>query len=204
MGSASEVEYLILLSFYLKYLLKAEYQKLDKKTIAREKAFKTQRAVIPKCARAIRDVQKNNLKKAKKDLKEVEKIIKKVEKELKDYPELINPMLGSCYQEYAELCIFLGYVEKGKLVKVNVPPEYYLTGLGDAIGELKRIGMELLAEGNVKGAVKLHSDLEEIYNEFSQFIYPNAIAPGLKHKQDVARKVLNDFYTHILLVKMKK
>jgi len=177
---------------------------LDKKTKAREKAFKIQRAIIPKCAKAIRDVQKNNIKKAKKDLKEIEKTIKKVEKELKDYPELISPMLGSCYQEYAELCIFLGYVENGKLVKVNVPPEYYLTGLGDAIGELKRIGMELLAEGNVKGATKLHSDLEEIYGEFSNFIYPNAIVPGLKHKQDVARKILNDFYNHILLVKMKK
>ena len=33
MGSASEVEYLLLLSFDLKYLLKAEYQKLDEKTI---------------------------------------------------------------------------------------------------------------------------------------------------------------------------
>ena len=33
MGSASEVEYLLLLSFDLKYLLKAEYQKLNEKTI---------------------------------------------------------------------------------------------------------------------------------------------------------------------------
>jgi len=33
MGSASEVEYLLLLSFDLKYLLKAEYQELNEKTI---------------------------------------------------------------------------------------------------------------------------------------------------------------------------
>lgn len=185
-------------------MIKDIQKKLDKKTKARENAFKIQREIIPKCARAIRDVQKKNYKKAKKDMKEIEKIIKKVEKELKSYPELINPMLGSCYQEYAELYIFLNYVENGKLPKVNVPPEYYLTGLGDAIGELKRIGMELLAEGNVKGAEKLYNDLEILYGEFSMLIYPNSIAPGLKHKQDVARKVLNDFYSHVLLMKMKK
>lgn len=185
-------------------MIKDIQKKLDKKTKVRDNALKIQRIVIPKCAQAIREVQKKNYKKARKELKEVEKIIKKTEKELKNYPGLINPMLGTCYQEYVELYILLNYVENGKLPKIEVPPEYYLTGFGDALGELKRIGMELLADGNIKGAEKLYNDLEVLYSEFSQFVYPNSIVPGLKHKQDISRKVLNDFYAHILLMKMKK
>ena len=82
--------------------------------------------------------------------------------------------------------------------------KFYLLGLGDAIGELKRIGMELLSEHKLKQAEKLADDLENLYFEFSQSVYPNSIIPRLKHKQDVARQVLNVLHEEILRYKAIK
>ena len=101
-------------------------------------------------------------------------------------------MLGSAYQEYAELMTYLSVVRTGKLPRVAVPAEYYLTGLGDAIGELKRYALELLAKGKRKEAEELYESLEDLYAEYASLAYPGSIVPGLKRKQDVARKVLND------------
>ena len=88
--------------------------------------------------------------------------------------------------------------------KVDVPPKFYLLGLGDAIGELKRVGMELLSAHKTKEAQALKEELEDLYYEFSKKTYPNAIVPGLKPKQDAMRRVLNDYNDSIHRHKMTR
>ena len=179
-------------------------KQLDKKTETRETALKKQRKIVPLCAQAIRNVQKGEYKKAEKSVKEIEKAIKGIEKILKNYPDLINPVLGTPYQEYAELMILTSYLETKKLPKLNIPPQYYLTGFGDAIGELKRVTMDLLAEGKLKKAEKLAEELEGLNYLFSKQVYPNSIVPGLKQKQDAARRILNSLHEQIVNYKIKK
>jgi len=173
-------------------------KELDEQEKIRSEAIKAGREIIPLCARAIRSVQKGDYKPAEKAVSEIEGKIKKIEVILADYPVVKDATLGAIYQEYAELCIVLAYLEKKKLVEVNVPPEYYLLGLGDAIGELKRVGMELLAAGKKKEAKTLYEALEDIYADYAGLTYPNSIVPGLKRKQDVARGVLNNFHDQLV------
>ncbi len=185
-------------------MLKKIKKELDERMKVREEALKMQRNVVPLCAQAIRSLLAGKKKQAKNKLKEAEKIIKKAEKLLKKHPDLVKTVLGNAYQEYAEAMILASYLEMKKLPEVKVPAEYYLTGLGDAIGELKRFGMQLLARGKVEEAGELLKSMEDLYYEFSQFVYPGSIAPGLKKKQDVARAVLNSFqdaYTNAVIKK---
>ena len=179
-------------------------KKLDKKTETREKALKKQRKIVPLCAQAIRDVQKGREKQAEKAVKEIEKSIKEIEKIVKDYPDLKNSVLGTPYQEYAELMILTSWLKAKKLPSLSIPPQYYLTGLGDAIGELKRVAMDLLGRGKLKEAEQLYNELEELNYEFSKQVYPNSIVPGLKQKQDAARRIINSLYEQIINYKIKK
>lgn len=177
----------------MKKLMKVK-KELDNIVNAKERAIKLRRKIIPLCAQAIRDIQKKKYGMAQRKLDSIKKQIKQCEKILKSYPGIVNSMLGICYQEYAELSIFLSYMKNKKLPSLNIPAKYYLLGLGDAFGELKRVGMELLSEQKIDKAEKLLEDLEDLYFEFSQYVYPNSVVPGLKRKQDVARRVLNNLH----------
>ncbi len=189
---------------FLKTKIGKILKQLDKKVEVREKALKKQRKIVPLCAQAIRDVQKNKVKKAEKSVKEIEKIIKEIEKDLEEYPDLKNSVLGTPYQEYAELMILITYLKNKRLPELNIPPQYYLTGLGDAIGELKRTAMDYLGQGDLKKAEGLYKELEELNYLFSKQVYPNSIVPGLKQKQDAARRILNNLYEQIVNYKIKK
>ncbi len=185
-------------------MLTKVHRELEKMLDARERAFKIQRGIVPLCAQAIRDIQKEKYGQAEKSLKRIKKLIKRVELLLKDYPDMLYAVLGIGYQEYAELSIFLSYVKKRKLPKIDVPPRFYLLGLGDAIGELKREGMRLLSCHKLKEAEKLKEELEDLYYEFSKKTYPNSLVPGLKPKQDAMRRVLNDYNDSIHSHKMTR
>ena len=178
-------------------------EELGKMAEARDNAIKLQREIVPWCAQAIRDIQKKKFDEADEKIEKIEKRIKETEKVLGKYPEIVNSVLGTAYQEYAELRIFLSYLKSKKLPVISVPAKYYLLGLGDAIGELKREGMEMLAEGEFEKAQELYEELEDLYYEFSQYVYPNAVVPGLKQKQDVARAVLNRFREQIIERKLR-
>ena len=185
-------------------MLKKVKKELDAMYLAREKALKVQREIVPLCSSAIKDLHHNRRAPAMKKLQKIKSKIKKVEGILKKYPEIVNSVLGAAYQEFAELSIFLTYTSTGKLPELKIPAKFYVLGLGDAIGELKRRGMELLAEHRIKQALALEKKLEGLYFEFADFNYPNVVVPGLKHKQDIARKVLNDFHNQILAYKLTR
>jgi len=179
-------------------MLSQVHHELERMLNARERAYHIQREIVPLCAQSIRDIQKDKYKLAEKNLKRIKKKIKAVEKLLKNYPDLLYNILGSGYQEYAELSIFLSYVKRRKLPRMDIPAKFYLLGLGDAIGELKRVGMELLSKHRIKEAEKLKEELEDLFYELSRKTYPNSVVPGLKPKQDAMRRVLNDFNNAIL------
>jgi len=183
-------------------MLQKTKKELEKKFAAREKALKLQREALPLCSAAIRNVHKNKLTAAKQKIAKIRGLIKKMEHVLKKHPDLIGSTIGIIYQEYAELRIYLSFLQTGTLPKLNVPEKYFVTGLADAIGELKRYVLELLSEGKLKDAVKMEEKLEDLYYQLSSLNYPNSIVPGLKRKQDVARNVLNELHKQIISYKL--
>lgn len=177
-------------------------EELEKSYLEREEVLKKRRDILPICQEGVKHIHQNEFGKAEEKRKEAQTLLKKCEAQLKEHPVLRDKVLGTSYQEYAELCIVKEYLEKRKLPKLEIPPKYYLTGLGDAIGELKRYAMDKLGEGNIKEAEKIEKELEELYTKFKRFSYPNSIVPNLKRKQDIARKILNDLHDNIISAKI--
>lgn len=178
-------------------MMKQIKKELDGLYVAREKGLRLQREIIAICRGAIRDVQNGKTKQASVKSKQIHKKVMECRKVCVQFPGLADDLLGPAYQEYAELNLFLALSKNKKLPKLDMPAKYYVLGLGDAIGELKRAGIELLAQGKLKEAERIYAELDDLSAEYSQLVYPNSLIPGLKHKQDVASKVLADFHSVI-------
>lgn len=168
----------------------------------REKVLKKRRDILPLCQEGVKAIHQGDFQEAERKREKAFELIGKCEEILEDYPVLLDKALGKSYQEYAELCIVKSYLEDGELPEIDVPDRYYLTGLGDAIGELKRYAMDKLGEGDVEEAEGVEKELEDLYTKFNGFSYPNSMVNNLKRKQDVARKVINDLHENIVSAKI--
>ncbi len=84
----------------------------------------------------------------------------------------------------------------------DIPP--YVLGLGDVVGELRRIVLDMLRLGRASDAEALFKRMEEIYESLSLLIIPNALAPGLRPKVDVARKLVESTRSDLFLYQVKR
>lgn len=94
------------------------------------------------------------------------------------------------YQEYSEAMLFLGVKKKGRLPgykEVGVSIEPYLLGLMDLVGELRREVTEALNSGDLHRAESHFELIKRIYDYTRPVRVSDAILPGFRRKQDVAR-----------------
>ncbi|HEV8050786.1 MAG TPA: translin family protein [Thermoplasmata archaeon] len=73
--------------------------------------------------------------------------------------------------------------------ELDVAPEPYLLGLGDVVGEVRRLALAELTNGNVDGAADRLALMESLYHTLLGFETARAIV-SLKPKQDTARALL--------------
>ncbi|MGI0130290.1 MAG: hypothetical protein ACREEC_09110 [Thermoplasmata archaeon] len=95
-------------------------------------------------------------------------------------------------QESAE-AILLDCVVRGATFpspkSLGLGPEEYLGGLGDLVGEMRRLTLSALSEGNVPLAREHLREMESVFRALLRFEGPRAII-ALKPKQDAARSIL--------------
>lgn len=72
---------------------------------------------------------------------------------------------------------------------LGVPPEAYLGGLADLVGEMRRLALEALARGELPEARRLLERMDGIHRTLARFESPRAIV-ALKPKQDQARALV--------------
>jgi translin len=77
----------------------------------------------------------------------------------------------------------------GILEDIGVPPEAYVLGLGDVMGELRRLVLTELKNGNIDGAEKYLQSMETSFEVLMGFNYPDSMLP-VRRKQDVARGLI--------------
>ena len=73
--------------------------------------------------------------------------------------------------------------------ELGITNEAYLLGIGDVIGEVRRMCVDSLRHGEMEKASKYLSTIEELYEFLMRFHYPAGMV-AIKRKQDVARGVL--------------
>ena len=71
-----------------------------------------------------------------------------------------------------------------------MPPVDYVLGLGDVVGEFRRLALDALREGDVKKGEECLQTMDEIYIELMALDEAYMLVPGLRRKSDVARRII--------------
>ncbi|MDR1993358.1 MAG: hypothetical protein LBQ98_07705 [Nitrososphaerota archaeon] len=127
-------------------------------------------------------------------LSNAKKIITQLQDQAVACPELIyGGMFSATLQEYAEANIFLTLVKDERIVtpsELGVPCVDYVLGLADVIGEYRRLALDYLREGAVEqGAVCLEV-MDKIFIQLLALDEAYVLVPGLRHKSDIARRII--------------
>ena len=127
------------------------------------------------------------LQKIQEDIKKINRILTK-EPKFSDHGAVIT-----AHREFAEATIFKEIKDEKKVPDPdNLAVLYpaYAQAMAEAVGELRRHFLNLLRKDETEKAQKIHDKMEKIFDLLEQFDYPDSILPGMKHRKDMVRKVL--------------
>ena len=169
---------------------------LEERDRVRESAIKKTRDIIRHSSRSISSLLKGESREALAYLKQAESLVKELVAQLSPYPELYySGMVNNALSEYAEARLFMDLTVSGRIPSyrdLGIPPVPYLQGLADLVGEIRRLILELVRKRDFQSAWGYAAVMEQIYLYLSRLDYPDALVPGLRHKVDVARRLVDD------------
>ncbi|OYT43716.1 hypothetical protein B6U90_06705 [Thermoplasmatales archaeon ex4484_6] len=168
-----------------RYLISA----LDVEEDERDRSYALSRELVKRCRGLISDLVHGN---------------RINEKELLDkVSELISIPPGSRSASYgfrddalteAAEALVLGRVLEGSDLplpdETGIPPGAFAMGICDAIGELRRVCLNSLLEGDEPRALEIYRRMEELFSIIDGLTYPSGMVP-LKRKQDAARAAID-------------
>jgi len=176
----------------LKSSLREVESSLLKQLERRETLLKESRDVISSCSRAIIDVHGGKMAEALRELHSarntLESLRKSGEGQLSRY--LVSPET-----EFVEASTVVA-LTKGRPVPprgvLGASPEAYLLGLLDTVGELKRLVLSSIMNGDVPAAKRHFRSMELLYSSCSPLAVYDHVASGARRKIDVARMLVED------------
>ncbi len=160
---------------------------------AREKLQTLTRNATRLCGWAIIQVHRGKLDQATKTLTEAKRSLDEIKTLLSAHAEL--PHFGQvlvAFQEFAEAKLLLQFKKTGKIAslrEVGTNNTAYLLGMLDFIGEMRRMTLDSLREGNAEGAKNLLSTMERVYEDLMS-LDRTSILPNFRRKLDAARRIL--------------
>ncbi len=182
--------------------------RLDMLEEARDRALKISRDIIRLSGKTISYLTSNKREEAERFYKEMLSIKNEYDKILEDNPQLrYTGFTNNTLSEYAEAVIYYKIVNKRRIPspsEINVDDVPYILGLADTIGELRRYVMEKIRKKDFKEAWEIFALMEEIYVNLKDLDYPEAMVPGLRHKVDVARRLVEDTKTLLLDIESRE
>ncbi len=186
-------------------VIKAIDSYLSERDKVREEAIRLSRDVVRSSGWAVTAVHKGNMEEARAHLSEAEEKTRRLLEITRPYPELYySGMVYNAVSEYVEARIFIDIITGRGLPgpdELGVQPVPYLQGLGDVVGELKRLALEMVRRDRFDVAWRLLEAMEQIYLQLRGLDYPDALAPGVRRKADTARRLVDD--TKALLVDLE-
>ncbi len=164
-------------------------KRLDEIDDAREELLKLSREMRRKATLAISSIHMRDVRRARELLREAREILRRINAYREC--EIYYPITRDSMQELVEGEILLKIVSENRLeiphFDVEVHPSSILTGIADAVGELRRYILDLLRKSEIEEAERLIKTMEKIYFSLISFNYPDKIVPGLKSKMDMIR-----------------
>jgi translin len=178
----------------LKVLLEKVKHDLIEKEKVWEDAHEQMRKITGLSKQSILLIHQERTEEAKAQLKTAGDLIEKLKETSRDYPAIIyGGMFSASLQEFSEAHIFMTLMEESRFLTpgdIHVPPVDFVLGLADVIGEYRRTTLDSLRKGDVKKSEKCLQIMDEIYVELEALDEAYMLVPGLRRKNDVARKIL--------------
>ena len=199
-----------LIKMMLKEQLELAIREMEELNEIREEAIRSSRRWISIARNSIlysRELR--NLKNVERRLLESLRDAREFMEELRSKPgfsELIVSVIRDAVQELVEgivLCKILMGEEVPNHIELGVGAREYLLGVSDVVGELRRIALHYLKEGNVRDAEELIEIMEEIYEEINSVIFPDSLIP-LRKKADEARIMIEKTISEVIFVKASR
>lgn len=164
---------------------------LDEKDRVREASLRAARSITRLASTAIRGMHR--AEDVEKDLKALRGEVAALRKSLRNHPEFwTGGTVEGALQEACEAAIVHAILRNRPMPgpeDLAVTGAAYVLGLGDSIGEMRRLALERLRVGNHGEADRFANAMEDMYHALMRFDYPDAIV-AVRHKQDVARSLL--------------
>jgi translin len=164
---------------------------LDEKEAVREVVLKSSRAIVRQCCSVIQSIHRGEDTSA--GFRGLRRDMEKLRSVLSGHPEMDNSgFVETAYQEFTEVSILHALVGDRTMPghrELSVTPQAYLEGVGDVVGEVRRLALAATMDGDIDNARKWLCTMETLYDFLMRFDYPSALA-GVKRKQDVARSLV--------------
>lgn len=167
------------------------YAKFDAQNKLRDELLAEMRKILKNTREAISAIHRNEFKKAVNSIESAKAILTKAQPRIQKLSQL--PIAGLIHEaegEVTEAVLLLAFCENHTLPgpkEIGVSDISYLLGLGDLVGELRRVAIDALKEENLGLATRAFNQMEEVYAILLTFDFPRGLTPGVRKKTDVAR-----------------
>ncbi|MFA4647150.1 haloacid dehalogenase [Pyrococcus kukulkanii] len=166
---------------------------LDEKDSLREEALQITREIVRLSGDSIKAMHRGELGIAEERLKKAGELVAMLREKLSNHPDLYyTGHVQTANQEFTEATLLHHYLTNKDFPsyeELGVPPQDYILGVGDFIGELRRYFLISLMEGNIERAEETYKFMEEVYGELITLEYPKGLV-NVRQKQDQARYIL--------------
>jgi len=167
---------------------------LMRKNSIREETHESMRKATSLSKQAILLIHQKKYEEASKFLSEAEGKISSLQELSAKYPDIIyGGMFSAALQEYSEARIFAVLVKECRFVtpaEIKVPCTDYVLGLADVIGEYRRLALDNLREGEVKKGGECLEIMDQVFIQLLALDEAYMLVPGLRHKSDIARRII--------------
>jgi translin len=167
---------------------------LMQKNEVREQAHESMRKATSQSKQAILLIHQKKYVDAEKLIESAKEKIVNLHDLAKQSPEIVyGGMFSAAHQEYSESRIFLTLIKESRFItpaEVNVPSVDYVLGLADVIGEYRRLALDNLREGEVEKGEECLEIMDQIFIQLLSLDEAYMLVPGLRHKSDSARRII--------------
>lgn len=179
-------------------------KELDEEEKLKDSIILLKRDIMKDCRNIINTFVRGELSQGKSKLAAIKNKIEVCEKKLGKYPHVLEGSLGIIYQEYAEAFLLYAYLTEWKVPsqkEVDVPTRFYLTGIGDSVGELKRVFLDTIVKDKYDKTLRIFGLVDGLCYDYCSLVYTDSIVPNLKQKQDLVKHTHENMHTMLANLK---
>lgn len=181
---------------------------MEGKHEARERALKASRTIIQTASKCIKNVHRQNFDEATALLDHARELAREARTQVNEHPEIeFAGYLQDAEKELVEAagCLALakgeslpGYVDMG----VNATS--FLNGMGECASEMRRFVLDRMRQGDIAEAERLMRQMETIYDDLTEFDFPDGLTGGLRRTCDALRAVIERTRSDLTLTKIQQ